>query len=129
MKEYEKLISISPGSSNALIGVTAVDRAAYFLFGSSRLTRQSVFEGLSQYDEGCVREGGKNAQHVFEVIRSVFISIFHWLAIDKSLDIQCYSFDKLQNFSLLCIRLLLTKRDGQLTLNPEAFTQVNLLGL
>ncbi|XP_039271126.2 complement C3-like [Styela clava] len=54
------------GSPNAILGMSAVDRAAYFLYDKGRLTRSSVFEALNLYDEGCVREGGKNAQHVFE---------------------------------------------------------------
>ena len=55
------------GSPNALVGLTGVDRAAYFLFNESRLTRDSMFQRMDSYDQGCIRNGGENNKGVFLV--------------------------------------------------------------
>lgn len=60
------MLMLITGAPNSIIGMSAVDRAAYFLYDESRLTRDSAFKKLNDYDMGCVREGGRNGQHVFE---------------------------------------------------------------
>ena len=55
------------GAPNSLVSVTAVDRAAYFIYNESRLTPSGVFEKMASYDQGCRREGGRDGYHVFLV--------------------------------------------------------------
>ncbi|CAK8698072.1 complement C3-like [Clavelina lepadiformis] len=54
------------GSPNARVSISGVDRAAYFLYDESRLTRERMFEKMEEYDQGCVRHGGANGQNVFK---------------------------------------------------------------
>lgn len=60
------------GPANAKIEFSAVDRAAYFVHNSSRLTRNTLWRKMEAYDTGCSRKGGKNAMSVFKVFTEVF---------------------------------------------------------
>ena len=51
-----------------------MDRAAYFLFNESRIVKETMFDAMDAYDQGCVRNGGEDT-------RSVYLVRFHifWL--------------------------------------------------
>uniref|UniRef100_H2ZNR2 NTR domain-containing protein n=1 Tax=Ciona savignyi TaxID=51511 RepID=H2ZNR2_CIOSA len=53
------------GGGGATVSLSGVDRAAYFLYNQSRVTRQTMFNEMEEYDQGCVRNGGRNGQNVF----------------------------------------------------------------
>ena len=57
----------SLGAPSALVSVSAVDRASYFLYNGSRLTRYTMFQKMKSYDQGCVRNGGPDGPGVFWV--------------------------------------------------------------
>ena len=58
------------GTPGALVSVSAVDRAAYFLYDGSRLTRDVMFNKMESYDQGCLRNGGQDGSGVFWVSNS-----------------------------------------------------------
>ena len=62
------------GAPNAMVGIYGVDKAAYFLHEQERLTRQSMFGKMEDYDIGCVRNGGSNAKDVF-VVSAVIVVV------------------------------------------------------
>ena len=47
--------------------MNAVDRAAYFLYNGTRLTRGTMFDKMASFDQGCSRHGGPNGEGVFWV--------------------------------------------------------------
>ncbi|XP_078491488.1 complement component C3 [Ciona intestinalis] len=53
------------GAPNADVLLYGVDRAAYFLYNGSRLTRNSMFSDMAAYDQGCVSNGGSDGPNVF----------------------------------------------------------------
>jgi len=55
------------GPLNAIVSVTAVDRAIYSLYNASRLARKQLFKKMEEFDQGCVKNGGENGIDVFGV--------------------------------------------------------------
>uniref|UniRef100_F6U649 NTR domain-containing protein n=1 Tax=Ciona intestinalis TaxID=7719 RepID=F6U649_CIOIN len=53
------------GAPHALVSVSGVDKAAYYLYNGSRLTRDVMFKRMESHDQGCVRNGGEDWNHVF----------------------------------------------------------------
>ena len=73
LKVYPKIKKYCLGPENSLVSLKAVDRAAYFLYNGSRLTRRIMFDKMASFDQGCSRRGGSNGQEVFWVsIRTCF---------------------------------------------------------
>ena len=60
-------MSFCLGAPSALVGLKAVDRAAYFIYNKTRLTKKTMFNKMREYDLGCVRNGGSDNQNVFLV--------------------------------------------------------------
>ena len=86
-------MSLCLGEPNALVGVSAVDRAAYFLFNETRIVKDTMFDAMDDYDQGCVRNGGSDTRSVYIVniaqLREMLYSSFS----------LCFSTDQ-SNYSL-----------------------------
>jgi len=77
--------SICAGAPNAHVSLIGVDRAAYFLYNGSRLQRNSMFEKMQSFDQGCVLHGGRNGKDVFTVKQILKTS---WL-ISSTFFVKC----------------------------------------
>ena len=60
-------MSFCLGAPSALVGLKAVDKAAYFIYNKTRLTKKTMFNKMREYDLGCVRNGGSDNRNVYLV--------------------------------------------------------------
>ncbi|CAK8698070.1 unnamed protein product [Clavelina lepadiformis] len=89
------------GPPNALVSISGVDRAAYFLFGDNRLNRDEMFTKMKSYDQGCYQHGGANGQSVFKEAGLSFTS------------------STLRQISLECDDEAMTRQKRQILRQPE----------
>uniref|UniRef100_H2YNV4 NTR domain-containing protein n=1 Tax=Ciona savignyi TaxID=51511 RepID=H2YNV4_CIOSA len=62
------------GAPDALVSVSGVDKAAYYLYNASRLTRDVMFRKMDGHDLGCSRIGGEDWKTVFMASLSLYTS-------------------------------------------------------